>query len=108
MLGFGALRQGRAYSRDFGFDDLRHSVASVDIRHVVKRGNYLADIYLLAIPRYFRYLVISSFTNVIELLLLLILITLRFLYLYTIGPPWYILLIVLITLPFKGKDLELS
>ena len=39
MLGFGALRQGRVYSRDFGFDDLRHSVASVGIRYLVKRGN---------------------------------------------------------------------
>ena len=39
MLGFGVLRQGRAYSRDFRFNDLRHSVASVGIRHLVKRGN---------------------------------------------------------------------
>ena len=53
MLGFGALRQGRAYSRDFEFEDLRHSVASIGIRYLVKRGNYLAGIYLLAITRYF-------------------------------------------------------
>ena len=51
MLGFGALRQGRACSRNFGFDDLRYSVASVGIRYLFERGNYLAGIYLLAIPR---------------------------------------------------------
>ena len=51
MLGFGTLRQGRVCSRDFRFDNLRHSVASAGIRHLTKRGNYLAGIYLLAIPR---------------------------------------------------------
>ena len=72
----------------FGFDDLRHSVASVGIRYLVKRGNYLADIYLLTIPYHFRSLVISSPSiNIIELLLLLILLTLRFLYLYAISSP---------------------
>ena len=89
MLGFGVLRQGRAYSRDFGFNDLRHGVASIGIRHLVKRSNYLADIYLLAIPRYSRSLVIispSSSISIIELLLLLKLLTLRFLYLYAISP----------------------
>ena len=79
MLGFGALRQGRACSRDFGFDDLRHGVASAGIRYLVKRDNYLVDIYLLAMPYYFRSLVISSFINIIGLLLLLILLTPRFL-----------------------------
>ena len=80
MLGFGASRQGRACSRDLEFKDLRHGVASVGIRHLVKRGNYIADIYLLVIPRYFRSLVISSSSiNIIELLLLSILLTLRFL-----------------------------
>ena len=87
MLGFGVLRQGRVYSRDFGYNDLRHSVASIDIRYLVRRGNYLAGKYLLSIPRYIRSLVISSFINIIELLLLLILLTLRFLYLYAISPP---------------------
>ena len=81
------MRQGRAYSRDFGFDDLRHDVASAGIRYLVKRSNYLAGIYLLAIPHYFRSLVISSFINIIELLLLLILLNPRFLYLYTISLP---------------------
>ena len=60
MLGFGVLRQDRACSRDFGFNDLRYDVAGVGIRYLVKRGNNLADIYLLAIARYFRFLVISS------------------------------------------------
>ena len=87
MLGFGALRQGRAYSRDFVFDDLRHGVASAGIMYLVKRGNYLAGISLLVIPRYFRSLVISSSSmNIIELLLLLLLLTLRLLYLYAISP----------------------
>ena len=45
MLEFGVLRQGRAYSRDFGFDDLRHGVAGAGIRHLIKMGNYLAGIY---------------------------------------------------------------
>ena len=40
LLGFGLLRQGRACSRDFEFDNLRHSVASVGIRYLVKQGNY--------------------------------------------------------------------
>ena len=79
MLGFGALRQGRVYSRDIGFNDLRHGVASASIRYLVKRGNCLADIYLLVILYYFRSLVISSFMNVIGLLLLPILLTLYFL-----------------------------
>ena len=87
MLGFGASRQGRVCSRDFEFEDLRYGVASVCIRHLVKRDNYLADIYLLTIPRYLRSLVISYSINIIELLLLLLLLTLRFLYLYTISPP---------------------
>ena len=100
MLGFGALRQDRAYSRDFGFDNLRHSVASAGIRHLVKRGNYLADIYLLIISRYFRSLVISSSINIIELLFLSILLTSRFSYLYAISPPVVHILIVLITLTF--------
>ena len=108
MLEFGILRQGRVYSRDFGFNDLRHSVASAGIRHLFERGNYLTDIYLLAISRYFRSLVISSYMNIIELLLLPILLTLRFLYLYAISPPVVYTLIVLITLTFKGKGLELS
>ena len=108
MLGFDILRQGRACSRDFRFDDLRYSVASAGIRHLTKRGNYLAGIYLLTIPRYFRSLVISSSINIIELLLLLILLTPRFLYLYAISPPVVLTLIVLITLPFKEKDLKLS
>ena len=109
MLGFGASRQGRACSRDFKFEDLRHSVVSAYIRYLVKRDNYLAGIYLLAISRYFRFLVISSsLINIIELLRLLILLTLRFLYLYAISSPWYILLIVLITLSFKVKGLKLS
>ena len=51
MLGFGVLRQGRACLRDFGIDNLRHGVASAGIRHLIKRGNYLAGICLLAIPR---------------------------------------------------------
>ena len=90
MLGFGALRQDRVYSRDFGFDNLRHGVASAGIRHLVKRGNYLAGIYLLAISYYFRPFVISSsLILIIELLLLSILLTTRFLYLYTISLPWY-------------------
>ena len=67
--------------------DLRHSVASAGIRHLFERGNYLAGIYLLAIPRYFKSLVISSSINVIELLLLLILLTLYFFHLYAISPP---------------------
>ena len=88
LLGFGALRQGRACSRDFRFDDLRHGVASAVIRHLTKRGNYLVGICLLAIPYYFRSLVISSSSmSVIELVLLPILLTLRFLYLYAISPP---------------------
>ena len=79
MLGFDVLRQGRAYSRNSGFDNLRHGVASAVIRHLVKRGNYLADIYLLAIPYYFRSLVISSSSiNIIDLLLLILLLTLCF------------------------------
>ena len=81
------MRQGRVYSRDSRFDNLRHSVASVGIRYLVKRGNYLADIYLLTIPRNFRFLVISSSIDIIELLLLPILLTTRFLYLYAISPP---------------------
>ena len=85
MLGFDILRQGRVYLRDFGFNDLRYSVASVDIRYLVKRGNYLANIYLLTISRYFRSLVISFSINIIELLLLSILLTLYFLYLYAIS-----------------------
>ena len=44
MLGFGTLRQGRVYSRDFRFGNLRYDVASVDIRYLVKRSNYLAGI----------------------------------------------------------------
>ena len=60
MLGFGVLRQGRVYSRNFRFNDLRYSVASAGIRYLTKRGNYLVGIYLLAIPSYFRSLVISS------------------------------------------------
>ena len=88
MLGFGILRQGRVYLRDFRFDNLRHGVASVGIRRLVKRGSYLADIYLLAISRYFRSLVISfSSINIIELLLLTIFLAPRFLYLCAIGPP---------------------
>ena len=79
MLGFGVLRQGRVYLRDFGFDDLRHGVANVDIRYLVKRGNYLAGIYLLTISRYFRSLVTSSSINIIVLLLLPILLILCFL-----------------------------
>ena len=83
MLEFGILRQGRVYSRDFEFEDLRYSVASIVIRYIVKRGNYLASIYLLTLSRYFKSLVISSPINIIELLLLSILLNLRFLYLYT-------------------------
>ena len=78
MLGFGVLRQGRVYSRDFKFEDLRHDVASVSIRYLVKRGDYMAGIYLLAITRYSRFLVISSSLNIIDLVLLTILLTLRF------------------------------
>ena len=85
MLGFGTLRQGRVCLRDFRFEDLRHSVASVGIRHLVKRGNYLAGTYLLVIPRCFSFLVISSSINIIELLLLSIVLALRFLYLYAIS-----------------------
>ena len=87
MLGFGVLRQDRVYSRDFEFEDLYHSVASVGIRYLVKRGNYLSVTYLLTIPRYFRFLLIISSINIIEILLLSILLTSRFLYLYTISPP---------------------
>ena len=87
MLGFGIIRQGRVYSRDFKFKDLRHGVTSVGIKNLVKRDNRLVDIYLLAIPRYFRTIVISSSINRIELLLLLILLTLYFLYLYVISLP---------------------
>ena len=50
-LGFGALRQDRVYLRDFGFNNLRHSIASAGIRHLTKRDNYLVGIYLLTIPR---------------------------------------------------------
>ena len=66
MLGLGASRQGRVYSRDFQFEDLRHGVASVCIRYLAKWGNYLAGIYLLVIPRYFSSLVISSLINIIN------------------------------------------
>ena len=91
MLGFGILRQGRVYLRDLGFNDLRYGVASAGIRYLIKRGNYLVGIYLPAIPRSFRSLVISSSSmNIIELLLLLILLILYFLYLYAISLPWYI------------------
>ena len=31
MLEFGTLRQGRVYSRDFRFNNLRHGVASAGI-----------------------------------------------------------------------------
>ena len=51
MLVFGVLRQGRVYSRNFRFYNLRHGVASVDLRYLIKRGNYLAGIYLLTILR---------------------------------------------------------
>ena len=79
MLGFGILRQSRVYLRNFKFDDLRHDVVSVGIRYFVNRSNYVVGIYLLAISRYFRSLVISSFLFIIDLLLLLIILTLRFL-----------------------------
>ena len=46
MLGFGVLRQGRVYLRDFKSEDLRHGVASAGIRYLVKRSNYLSGIYI--------------------------------------------------------------
>ena len=69
------------------FQDLRHGVASVGIRYLVKRDNHLAEIYLLFIAYYFRSLVNSSSINLIKLLLLIILFTPRFLYLYAIRSP---------------------
>ena len=87
MLGFGVLRQGKVYSRDFRFEDLRHSVASEGIRYLVKRVNYLTGIYLLTISRYFSSLVISSSKNIIDLLQLFILLILRIFYLNAISPP---------------------
>ena len=107
VLGFDVLRQGRAYLRDSRFKDLRHGVASAGIKYLVKRDNYLAGIYLLDIPYYFESLVISSYIYIIELFLLSILSNLRYLYLYAISPPVIYALIVLITLSFKRKDLEL-
>ena len=80
------MRQDRVCSRDFEFEVLRHGVASAGIRYLVKRGNYIAGIYLLAIVYYFRSLVISSLINKIELLVLIILLTLCFLQLYAISP----------------------
>ena len=85
-----------------------YGVASVGIRYLVKRGNYLVIIYLLAITRYFRSLVISSFIKIIKMILFSILITLDFIYIYVISSPIVNNLIVLITLSFKEKDLELS
>ena len=67
--------------------DLRYNVASIYIKYSVKRGNYLAGIYLLAIHRNLRFLVISSFRKIKELFLLSILLSLYFLYLYVISPP---------------------
>ena len=51
MLGFVVLRQDRVYLRDSRFNNLRHGVASVCIRYLVKWDNYLVDIYLLVISR---------------------------------------------------------
>ena len=51
------MRQGRVYLRDFRFNDLRDGGASVGIIYLVKRGHYLANIYLLAIFYYFRSIV---------------------------------------------------
>ena len=72
------MRQGRVYSRDFGFNNLRHGVASANIRQLVKRANYLVGIYLLTETRYFRFLVIISSTNIMKLLQLLLILTLYF------------------------------
>ena len=69
MLGFDVLRQGRVCSRDSKFKDLRHGVASVDISYLIKRDNYLTNIYLLAITRYFSFIVINCSINEIDLLL---------------------------------------
>ena len=50
-------------------------------------GNDLIGIFLLAKHYYFSSLVTSYFINRIKLLLLFIILTTRFSYLYAIGPP---------------------
>ena len=63
---------------------------NIHMRRLDREKNYLVSIYLLEIPYYFSFLVISFLMNVIDLLLLLILLSSRFSYLNTIIPPWYV------------------